>query len=107
MIHVAVKANKSTDSTDLDEFFRELYLQSSLMHPHVVTFLGATRDPSGTPYGTFEYCSEGDVRGLLQRGAMVWGDIFRVIMDACDGMAFLERHRVIHRDLATKNILVG
>lgn len=73
------------------------------MHPNVVTFLGATTDPTtGTPYGSFEYCCDGDVRGLLQRGAMSWGDIFRVMMDTCDGMAFLERYSVVHRDLATR-----
>ena len=72
------------------------------MHPHVVSFLGATTDPAGIPYGAFESCCDGDVRGLLQGGKLSWGDIFRVMMDTCDGMAFLERHRVVHRDLATR-----
>ena len=52
-------------------------------------------------------CSDGDLLGLLRKGALQWGEILRAAIDVCDAMVFLSSTGFVHRDLACRNVFVG
>ena len=87
-IRVAVKQLKKSASTSGREAFdKELKFMSRLNHPNVIRILGAcTLDD---PFIVIEYMEKGDLNEYLLN------------------FAYLSSHNFIHRDLATRNCLVG
>lgn len=80
-------------------------------HPHIVPFLGAATDDSGTEHLVTELAAYGSLDGVL-------GDLgdevqrlqplvqLAVAKQVCEGMQALVCSGVVHRDLATRNVLV-
>jgi len=109
---VAVKVIRSrpnkTSGYLRDSLMDEAYLWVKLIHPHVVTFLGAHISDGPNMYIVTEFMERGSVSDLLHNKNLVveYEHVRSIAKDCCKGMAYLHHNNVIHRDLKTPNLLV-
>ncbi|XP_040076080.1 NT-3 growth factor receptor isoform X4 [Ixodes scapularis] len=119
---VAVKTlkNMSVDEARLD-FDREAELLTNLQHANIVRFYGISTD--GDPLMIlFEYMEYGDLNNFLRdRGPdstvldpkskqvppLSRADLLKISTQVACGMEYLASQHFVHRDLATRNCLVG
>eukprot|EP00051_Salpingoeca_urceolata_P035582 m.30472 g.30472 ORF g.30472 m.30472 type:complete len:366 (+) comp9454_c0_seq1:423-1520(+) len=98
----------------LDSFFEEGRLLRSLDHPNIVKLIAFSEhlDCEATPFIAMEVCEygslQGFVRNLKRRSTSTSGGATRagLCKDIADGMAYLATKKIVHRDLATRNVLV-
>ncbi|XP_022803821.1 tyrosine kinase receptor Cad96Ca-like [Stylophora pistillata] len=108
---------------DLQDMLTELDLMKTLKpHPHVVELIGycIEKDPLLI---VLEYLPYGDLLGYLlkSRGiedikntrekkpssSLTKEDLLRFVWMIADGMSYLSRMKIVHRDLSARNVLVG
>ncbi|PRP79105.1 hypothetical protein PROFUN_11661, partial [Planoprotostelium fungivorum] len=107
---VAVKQIRAEHVTEeqLKSFLGEVtILQNLRAHPNVVLFIGLTFPPQPLSLVT-EFCEGGDLGGYLQRNAQTITEALRMkfILGVAKGMYHLHLEKVVHRDLAVRNILL-
>ncbi|XP_071144710.1 muscle, skeletal receptor tyrosine protein kinase-like [Mytilus edulis] len=126
---VAVKMLKDDASEDLQQDFeREASLMAEFDHRNIVKLLGICA--IGKPMCLlFEFMENGDLNGFLRLCSSESNYIIRrnsvdkksselfhhvgtnqqmnIIMQICTGMVYLSDNGYVHRDLATRNCLVG
>ncbi|XP_078575761.1 tyrosine kinase receptor Cad96Ca-like [Branchiostoma floridae x Branchiostoma japonicum] len=109
-----------TSSAALTAFFKELSILKLLgTHPNVVSFLGRCTETEPF-YLLLEFVSGGSLLSNLRtsRTHQPYGnlhggskslysrDLTKFAWDVAKGMSFLAAKKIIHRDLATRNVLV-
>uniref|UniRef100_H3BWN1 receptor protein-tyrosine kinase n=1 Tax=Tetraodon nigroviridis TaxID=99883 RepID=H3BWN1_TETNG len=130
---VAVKMLKEEASADMqNDFQREAALMAQFDHPNIVKLLGVCA--VGKPMCLmFEYMAHGDLNEFLRRrspdqsvrtisraslsgrsftseleaGLLSCADQLSISKQIAAGMAYLSERKFVHRDLATRNCLVG
>ena len=118
-IQVAVKLLKQNLSASRrEEFDKELRFMSRLDHPNVIRTLGACN--TDTPFVMMEYMENGDLNRYLQEFDSIvegnnppgnfnisTGTLTNMSAQIANAMKYLASRNFIHRDLATRNCLVG
>ena len=123
-------------SSDLSDLVTEYNLLKELDHPNVIKLLGACTDSRGPLYLIIEFAEHGSLRHYLReereftlKTAQESADRFKILLSfgwqISKGMAYLEGlkvrfeilfflfsryfflYQVVHRDLATRNILLA
>jgi serine/threonine protein kinase len=104
---VAVKQMRGQMSEkQLSAFLQEAGLLGKLRpHNNVMLFLGVCTQPY--PCIVTELLSGGSLFDLLVKGDLPLDKKLKLAMDICSGMAHLHSENVIHRDLATRNVLLN
>ncbi|KAK9805196.1 hypothetical protein WJX72_005376 [[Myrmecia] bisecta] len=108
---VAVKvlsSEASQRSSVADEFQRELTTMASLAeHPNVLGLIGACIAQPHMALVT-QYCSRGSLYQLLHTPTLhlPFPTIVHMCLGAARGVLYLHRHRILHRDLKSGNLLV-
>ena len=106
---VAVKTLKSGSSLEaMEKFKMEAQLLSSMRHPHIVE-VKAVCFGSSPSMIALEFMSGGDLQSFLKGnaesliGSGTFGfDSLNAIEQIAEAMAYLERKKVVHRDLAAR-----
>ncbi|PRP81755.1 putative receptor protein kinase [Planoprotostelium fungivorum] len=90
------------------DFLHEVQIVQNLRgHPNVVLFLGITFPPQPLSLLT-EYCGGGSLHSYLNRSeAVPESQKFYFIQKIALGMLHLHEEKIIHRDLAVRNILLS
>ncbi|XP_023670025.1 NT-3 growth factor receptor-like [Paramormyrops kingsleyae] len=120
---VAVKTLKEPTLGARKDFQREAELLTNLQHDHIVRFYGVCVD--GDPLiMVFEYMRHGDLNKFLRShgpdamilldgqplqtsGELSLSQMLHIATQIAAGMVYLASQHFVHRDLATRNCLVG
>ena len=92
----------------MERFEQESQFLSGVRHPHIVQYLGVSRDPeSGLPVLLMELMDSSLTRFLEQSEEPL---PFHIQVDICHGialaLAYLRSNRIVHRDLSSNNVLL-
>ncbi|XP_006875147.1 PREDICTED: non-receptor tyrosine-protein kinase TYK2 [Chrysochloris asiatica] len=86
---------------------REISILRALYHEHIVKYKGCCEDPGEMSVQlVMEYMPLGSLRDYLPRHSVGLTQLLLFAQQICEGMAYLHVQRYIHRDLATRNVLL-
>ncbi|KAJ0179393.1 hypothetical protein K1T71_005105 [Dendrolimus kikuchii] len=107
-IDTAVKMMKEGTMSE-DDFIDEAKVMTQLQHQNLVQLYGVCSKHRPI-YIVTEFMKHGSLFNYLRRTSpdqLGHAVLLDMCIQVCRGMAYLERHNYIHRDLATRNCLVG
>ncbi|KAF4325293.1 hypothetical protein BBO99_00000380 [Phytophthora kernoviae] len=112
--HVAVKCQPKDAEGNIPAFvMREVQVLRQLRHPRLLQFAGAADNVRTKQVWILsEYLNNGDVDLLLKSirsGKKVhigWHRMVRIALDAAQGIEFLQKRHIVHRDIKSSNILL-
>ncbi|KAG8595609.1 hypothetical protein GDO81_001572, partial [Engystomops pustulosus] len=106
---VAVKKLQHSTEEYLRDFEREIEILKSLQHENIVKYKGVCYSAGRRNLRlVMEYLPYGSLRDYLQKNKerIDFKKLLQYSTQICKGMEYLTVKRYIHRDLATRNILV-
>uniref|UniRef100_A0A673MDN3 Tyrosine-protein kinase n=1 Tax=Sinocyclocheilus rhinocerous TaxID=307959 RepID=A0A673MDN3_9TELE len=104
---VAVKKLQHSSTEHIRDFEREIEILKSLQHENIVKYKGVCYRRRNLRL-VMEYLPHGSLRDYLNknRDRIDHKKLLHYASQICKGMEYLATKRYIHRDLATRNILV-
>ena len=86
-------------------FLKEAAINAQLRHPNVVGLVGVVT--AGPPnLMVLQFCEQGGLDGVLKRMDHTAAQLVQFGVGIAAGMAYLAEHRFVHRDLASRNVLL-
>ena len=119
---IAIKSVQGGDHNALNDLICEIKLMSYIKpHPNLVSMIGSCRselDAVGKIWLLIEYCEYGDLKSYLvaEKNNILSGkendtinnhSILKWVYHVCKGMQYLSESKIMHGDLAARNVLIG
>lgn len=106
--YVAIKriTSEAKKKMSMTRIQREIDLLKLLKHPNIVTFHDAFPDIAENIYIVTEYCNYGDLDRFTRKELLDHEEIKDYMSQLRDGLYYLLRNNILHRDLKPKNILL-
>lgn len=103
---VAVKKLRlDGNAKEVEDFLKETSLMKGMRpHKNVILLMGII--PENPPSIVTEYCAKGSLRHLLAQEALPDKRARRIIAGIAKGLFHLHGEGIVHRDLATRNVLL-
>ena len=102
---VAVKMLQEDTATAEDDFKREAAISAQFHHAHVVGLLGVVT--RGQPrLLVLQLCSRGALDSLLKKEEPGYRELLTFATGIARGMEYLAAKSFVHRDLASRNVLI-
>jgi sugar lactone lactonase YvrE len=109
-VEVALKTIGEENKGISKDFLNEVELLEKLKHPNIVQFFGVYYDPKNEEHFiVMEFMNKGSLLSLLRQNVNEFSSDQLVELSAqvCKGMIYLESQKIIHRDLACRNVLIS
>ncbi|PRP83641.1 hypothetical protein PROFUN_03796 [Planoprotostelium fungivorum] len=105
---VAIKGVKNVDDFQDNQFKEEIKLLQKLNHPNVVRLLGVHLMEDSSLNMVLEFAENGSLCDFLRRSRdqLPTETLLFMVLDLINGMLYLQSKSIIHRDLATRNLLL-
>lgn len=106
---------KKHDPVEIERFAREIQLSATLVHEHIVQFIGVAWNSFQNIVMVLEFKGGGDLLALLQADAdrrwnrLSWDDAkLRIAIGIARGLAYLHSREqpVVRRDIKSRNVLL-
>ena len=105
IVEVAIKTIKDSGVADVrEQFVAEAKLLAALQHPNIVSVVAVHISELGS-YLALEYMAGGDLASYLRKVNQASASevqLTNVLVQISGAMAYLEKGRVVHRDLAAR-----
>jgi tetratricopeptide (TPR) repeat protein/serine/threonine protein kinase len=76
-------------------------------HPNLVQFYGVYQDGNKDhTYLVMELCEGGTLEGALKKGNVPWPKRWQWVLQISEGLAYLHKEGILHRDLKAENVLL-
>jgi len=98
-------AMKSIGSNKIRRLIKESNTLRSLQHPNVIRFYGIFKDDKEEYYLCIEFVSGGSLDDYLKKNKLSEKELLKLTISGLKGLKYLERNRIIHRDIAARNFL--
>ena len=101
-------SNQSSASNKMNELKNEISLLEKLSHDRIVTYLASCFDNENKILSVcLEYVAGGSLNTLLQnKGPLTYTIAIKYTQQILEGVIYLHKHRIIHRDIKGENILI-
>ena len=85
----------------------QVEIHSKLRNPHILRVLSYFEDEDKV-YLVLEYCEKGELNRFLQRRGYPFteAEAKQLIVQIVNGMTYLQKHQILHRDLSLGNMLL-
>ncbi len=105
-IVVKVLSPELASEVSTSRFRREVELEATLQHPHILPLLAAG-SAEGITWLTAPYVPGESLRHLLAReGRLPMSEALTILREVADALAYAHRRGVLHRDVKPENILL-
>jgi serine/threonine-protein kinase len=89
-----------------ERLLREAMILGRLSHPGIAQLLDAGLSPEGEPYIALELVDGEPITSYCDRLKLDLRSRVRLVAEACEAVAFLHSHSVVHRDIKPTNVFV-
>ena len=86
-------------------FLSEAQTMAKLLHPHIATIFDSG-EVNERPFLVMELVEGASLLERVEASPPAIGDVMRIGMQVCSGMAYAHERGIIHRDLTLRNILL-
>ena len=94
-------------SVGTDRFLREIEIEASLQHPHILP-LYDSGEADGLPFFTMPYVIGETLREKLRRETQLeFEEALGISREVVEAVAYAHSHNVVHRDIKPENILLS
>jgi tetratricopeptide (TPR) repeat protein/predicted Ser/Thr protein kinase len=94
-------------SVGSDRFLREVQIEASLQHPHILP-LYDSGETDGLLYYTMPYVEGETLRERIRREEQLSvDDVVSISSDVAEALTYAHEHGVVHRDIKPENILLS